>query len=107
MPDLYDPGLSGKSVLVTGGGTGIGRAGGLALGREGGRVAVVTGHSASAGEETAALIRQAGGEAFSLTCDITDEDQVVRMVAAVAERYGRLGRAFYTAGQGPVGVRIP
>lgn len=107
MPDLYDPGLSGKSVLVTGGGTGIGRAAALALGKLGARVAVVTGHSARAGEETAALIRQAGGEAFALTCDITDEDQVVRMVAAVAERYGRLDCAFNNAGLGPDGVRIP
>lgn len=106
MPDLYDPGLSGKSVLVTGGGTGIGRAAALALGKLGARVAVVTGHSARAGEETAALIRRSG-EAFSLTCDITDEDQVVRMVAAVAERYGRLDCAFNNAGLGPDGVRIP
>ena len=107
MPDLYDPGLSGKSVLVTGGGTGIGRAAALALGKLGARGAGGTGHRARAGEEPAALIRRSGGEAFSLTCDITDEDQVVRMVAAVAERYGRLDCAFNNAGLGPDGVRIP
>jgi NAD(P)-dependent dehydrogenase (short-subunit alcohol dehydrogenase family) len=87
--------VEGKVALVVGGGQtpgvtiGNGRATAILLAREGARVAVADRDIASA-EETVAQIEAAGGAAFALRADVTDEAAVARMVAAVAERYGRL-----------------
>ena len=63
--------LDGKSALITGGGGGIGRATALAFAREGARVAVADAREQTA-QETVALINAAGGQAMSLTGDVTD-----------------------------------
>lgn len=92
--------LDGKSALVTGGGNGIGRAAALAFAREGARVAVAD-YEEAAAQETVALINQAGGQAMSLSGDVTDEARVVAMVAAVVAAYGRVDCAFNNAGIAP------
>jgi 3-oxoacyl-[acyl-carrier protein] reductase len=76
-----------KSVLVTGGGRGIGRAISIGFAREGALVAVNAAHLASA-EETAALIREAGGSAIGIEADVTSEEQVNGMVDRVVREFG-------------------
>lgn len=94
---MGNQGFAGKSVLVTGAAGGIGRAAALAFAQEGARVAVVDVNQ-EAGEETVALIAQAGGEAFFTRTDISQSAQVEAMVAAVVARFGRLDCAFNNAG---------
>src|SRR5688572_1198418 len=71
--------FEGKVALVTGGGGGIGRGAALAFARAGARV-LVADIAASAGEETAALVRAAGGEASFIRTDVTQAAQVQAMV---------------------------
>ena len=99
--------IQDKTVLITGGGSGIGRAAALEFAALGARVAVVTGHNAAAGEETVRLIENRGGRGAYFPCDVTREEQVEATMAAVVERFGGLDCAFNNAGVGPDGVRIP
>jgi 2-hydroxycyclohexanecarboxyl-CoA dehydrogenase len=69
-------GLKGKKAIVTGAGSGIGRAIALRLGEEGLIVGAFDINAATAGE-TAAAIEAAGGKAIAVTCDITDYAAVV------------------------------
>ena len=87
----------GKVALVTGAGSGIGRAAAQIFAREGAKVAAADVNQASA-EETVGLIRAAGGEAFGLQADMSKAAEVEAMVAAVVETYGRLDCAFNNAG---------
>jgi len=89
--------FQGKSVLVTGAGSGIGRATAMAFGAAHAKVAVAD-IQLEAAEETAANIRAAGGEAIALRCDVTKSAEVAAMVAAIVETYGRLDVAFNNAG---------
>jgi NAD(P)-dependent dehydrogenase (short-subunit alcohol dehydrogenase family) len=89
--------LAGKSALITGGGGGIGRATALAFAREGARVAVADAATESA-QQTVALVNQAGGQAMSLTADVTDTAQVQAMIRSVVAAFGRLDCAFNNAG---------
>lgn len=100
-------GIQHKVAVVTGGASGIGRATALAFAREGAKVAVVTGRSMAAAEETVRQIRDLGGEAVFVQCDVTDEAQVAAMVAETVATFGRLDIAFNNAGVGPDGVTIP
>ena len=93
MADL----TKGKVALVTGAGSGIGRAAAQIFAREGAKVAAADVNQASA-EETVGLIRAAGGEAFGLQADVSKAAEVEAMVAAVVETYGRLDCAFNNAG---------
>ena len=89
--------LDGKSALITGGGGGIGRATALAFAREGARVAVADASEATA-QETVALINKGGGQAMTLTGDVTDARVVEGLVKSVVTTYGRLDCAFNNAG---------
>ena len=89
--------FEGKTALVTGGGGGIGRASALAFARAGAKVAVVD-ISEAAGNETATLIKAAGGEALFIRADVTKAAEVEAMVAATVQAFGRLDCAFNNAG---------
>ncbi|MBV8131684.1 MAG: glucose 1-dehydrogenase [Alphaproteobacteria bacterium] len=89
--------LDGKSALITGGGGGIGRATALAFAREGARVAVAD-IVEEAARETVALVNAAGGQAISLSGDVSRDADVRVMIEAVVGSYGRLDCAFNNAG---------
>ncbi|MBI4627860.1 MAG: SDR family NAD(P)-dependent oxidoreductase, partial [Candidatus Rokubacteria bacterium] len=78
-----------KVALVTGAGSGIGRATALRLAAEGARVACAD-LAADGVRETARLIEGAGGEALALANDVTDERACARMVDETLARFGRL-----------------
>jgi NAD(P)-dependent dehydrogenase (short-subunit alcohol dehydrogenase family) len=89
--------LDGKSALITGGGGGIGRATALAFAREGARVAVAD-IAADAARETVGLVNAAGGQAISLSGEVTHDPEVKALIQGVVAAYGRLDCAFNNAG---------
>jgi NAD(P)-dependent dehydrogenase (short-subunit alcohol dehydrogenase family) len=89
--------LDGKSALITGGGGGIGRATALAFAREGARIAVAD-YAAETAAETVAMVNAAGGQAISLTGDVTRARDVKTMLDDTITAYGRLDCAFNNAG---------
>src|SRR3954470_9378409 len=81
--------LRGKRALVTGAGQRVGQAIAIALGAEGMHVAVHYRESQAGANETAAQIRQRGGEAVTLSADLTSRDAARKLVdRAVAELGG-------------------
>ena len=91
--------LEGKVALVTGAASGIGRATALLFANEGARL-VLGDVDGPSGEETARLVREGGGDAIHMTCDVTDSVQVEALVAGAVERFRRLDCAFNNAGIG-------
>jgi NAD(P)-dependent dehydrogenase (short-subunit alcohol dehydrogenase family) len=89
--------VKGKAGLVTGGGSGIGRASALTLGREGASV-MVSDLNAEAAAAVAEAITAAGGTARSMRLDTTDEDQWQAAVAATEKAFGRLNILVNNAG---------
>lgn len=89
--------FSGRVALVTGGAAGIGRATAMAFAAEGLQV-VVADLDAAGGEATVELIQAAGGEAMFVSCNVTCEAEVQRLLASTVEAYGRLDYAFNNAG---------
>ena len=81
--------LRDRVAIVTGAGSGIGRAGALIMAREGAHVVVADINIANA-EETVGLIADAGGSAESLVVDVTDDKALEAGIAAMAARHGRL-----------------
>jgi 2-hydroxycyclohexanecarboxyl-CoA dehydrogenase len=90
-------GLTDKCVLVTGGGAGIGRAICARMGEEGARVGVLD-LNADAANETAANIRDAGGEAIALIADITDLSAVEAAVEQLNNAMGPISGLVNNAG---------
>ncbi|MCK5213534.1 MAG: glucose 1-dehydrogenase, partial [Dehalococcoidia bacterium] len=76
-----------RTVLITGGGRGIGRAISVGFAREGASVAVNAAHLSSA-EDTARLVREAGGKALAIEADVTDEERVIGMFDSVVREFG-------------------
>jgi NAD(P)-dependent dehydrogenase (short-subunit alcohol dehydrogenase family) len=99
--------FDGKVALVTGGASGIGKVGAQLFGREGARVVVATDSNVKGGEATVKLIKDAGGEATFVKCDVSKASDVEAMVAQCVKLYGRLDFAFNNAGIGPDGKRVP
>ena len=89
--------LDGKVALITGAGSGIGRASALAFAREGAKVAVAD-IVVEGGEETVRMVKEAGGEAFFIKVDVANAADVEAMVNAVVDTYGRIDCAYNNAG---------
>ncbi len=92
-------GLQNKVAIVTGASSGIGRAIALAFAREGVRV-VVSDVARDGGEETVRLIKEQGGEATFIPCDVSQSAQVEALVKRAVETFGRLDFACNNAGIG-------
>jgi NAD(P)-dependent dehydrogenase (short-subunit alcohol dehydrogenase family) len=92
-----DMSFSQQVALVTGAGSGIGRAAALRLAREGCAVGVLT-HNAEDAEQIAREIESNGGRALALVADVSDEDQVKAAVDDLVRAYGRLDHVFANAG---------
>ncbi|MFD7669647.1 SDR family NAD(P)-dependent oxidoreductase [Streptomyces anulatus] len=89
--------FTGKAVLVTGAGSGIGRAVALAFAAEGASV-VAAGRTAASLDETVALIEKEGGSAVAVTADVTRSEDVRALVRRTVEHFGSLDVAVNNAG---------
>ena len=89
--------LAGKVAIITGGGSGIGRAIAMAFAAEGVKVAVA-GRRREKLDETVAAIAQAGGTALAVPTDVALEDQVLRLFAATQTAWGRIDILVNNAG---------
>lgn len=87
----------GKTVIVTGGGSGIGRAASLGFAEQGARVAVVD-LNGEAGANTVGRIRDLGGTAVAIETDVSNEEQVIRMIGQVIEFCGSIDVLVNNAG---------
>ena len=97
MPSVEGGSLTGRVALVTGAGSGIGRAAALALAARGASVAVVN-RTVDKGESVCEEIRAAGGAAEFFPADMREPQQIAQMVEQVLARFGRLDCAFNNAG---------
>jgi meso-butanediol dehydrogenase/(S,S)-butanediol dehydrogenase/diacetyl reductase len=89
--------LEGKVAIITGSGTGIGRATAELFAREGAKV-VVADNNADAGQITVQAIQAAGGEALFIEVDVSKSAQVKQMVQTVLDTYGGIDILFNNAG---------
>jgi NAD(P)-dependent dehydrogenase (short-subunit alcohol dehydrogenase family) len=97
--------FAGRGILVTGAGSGIGRAAAQLFANEGGRVVVVD-QDESEAQATVTSIRQAGGEALAIGADVSREADCRGMVGRALAAYGRLHVAFNNAGIGASGFAV-
>ena len=95
--------MRARSIVITGGGSGFGRATALKLAAEGARIAVGDLDAATAAE-TVRLARERGAEAIALALDVTQEASVKDFTDRALGAYGRIDGAFNSAGVlGPLG----
>jgi NAD(P)-dependent dehydrogenase (short-subunit alcohol dehydrogenase family) len=97
--------LSDRVALITGAGSGIGRASAILFAREGAKVIVVD-IVQEAGEETVRLIKDSGGDAFFVRADVSKEADAENMVKKAVEKYGRIDILFNNAGINPSGTVV-
>ncbi|MCY4580554.1 MAG: SDR family NAD(P)-dependent oxidoreductase, partial [Chloroflexi bacterium] len=89
--------LEGKIALITGGGSGIGRASALRFAAEGASI-VASDLSEASAVETVAAVREAGGEATAVAGDVVSSDDAKAMVQAAVDAYGKLDVLVNSAG---------
>ncbi|MDM8000781.1 MAG: glucose 1-dehydrogenase [Dehalococcoidia bacterium] len=89
--------LADKVALITGAGSGIGRATALLFANEGARV-VVADFVPQGGHETVKMIREAGGQALFVEVNVTKSSDVQRMIRSAVDEYGKLDVLFNNAG---------
>src|SRR5918993_2258631 len=95
---MHDKGdLRGKVAFVTGAANGIGRAAALAFSREGTSV-VLADLSEQGSQDTARIIKEAGGRALAVRCDVSRAEDVKAALDKAVEAFGRLDFAFNNAG---------
>ena len=81
--------LEGRVAIVTGAGSGIGKATALRMSQEGAKMVVVD-IVPDAGQETLATIKERGAECIFIEADVTNSDHVERMVDTVQSNYGQI-----------------
>jgi len=91
--------LKDKVAIITGGGTGIGKAISFAFAREGAKVALAA-RTLPRLEEVANAIRAKGGQAVAVQANLTDHEQIKKMVARVIEEFGQIDILVNNAAQG-------
>ena len=89
--------LENKVVLVTGGGSGIGRATSLLIAKQGAKV-MIADYVPDSALKTVTMIKDAGGTADCIAADVSIREQVEAIVAKTMETYGRIDGAFNNAG---------
>jgi NAD(P)-dependent dehydrogenase (short-subunit alcohol dehydrogenase family) len=95
--------LQGKVAVVTGGGSGIGRATALRLAREGAKI-MIADYVPEGADRSVKLINEAGGQATCVAADVSVTKQVEAMINKTVETYGRIDCAFNNAGiEGAIG----
>jgi NAD(P)-dependent dehydrogenase (short-subunit alcohol dehydrogenase family) len=96
--------VEGRAALITGGGSGIGRATARLLAEHGARVAIVD-IDAKGAQQTAEALRTTGAHSIAIPADVADPDQVTRAVHTAAESFGGLDLLVNNAGI-PAGPRL-
>ncbi len=91
-------GLAGKVCLITGGGSGIGRAAALRFAGEGATAIILAGRRVAEGEAAAAEVALTGTEALFVAADVTRPQDAAMLVDVAIARFGRLDVAFNNAG---------
>lgn len=89
--------LDGKVVIITGGGSGIGRATAVVFAKEGARV-VVADWIAEGGKETVGMIKEAGGEALFIKTDVSKAEDIENMIKTTINTFGKLDILMNIAG---------
>lgn len=96
--------LAGKTAIVTGGGSGIGRSTALLFANQGAQVTVADVDSVS-GEETVRHIKDNGGKAIFVKTDVTDSNDIKELIRVSTDTFGKLNILFNNAGIGNSEVR--
>src|SRR4051794_6791044 len=90
--------LAGKAAIITGGGTGVGRATALELARQGCSVLINYSRSRDDAERTAAEVEKLGGKSIAFQADVADDESCREMVGAAVDAFGRLDLLLNNAG---------
>ena len=93
--------LENKVIIITGAGSGIGRATALKLAAEG-AIVVSSDYNEATAKETAELIKQAGGQASAIRADVSSVEDVKNMIDIAVQTHGTLDGIFNNAGVGDI-----